>query len=63
MYIKQTEFAKSLPQGTDFKECPFFAICSKYKNLLPPKSISIKGATGWETAYTKTGDGGGGLMS
>lgn len=63
IYIKQTEFAKSLPLGTNFKECPFFTICSKYKNLMPPKSISIKGATGWETAYTKTGDGGGGLMA
>lgn len=61
--IKQTKFAKSLPNGMDFKECPFISICGKHKNLLPPKSISIMGATGWETAYTKTGDGGGGLMA
>ena len=63
VFIRQTGFAKSLPQGTEFKECPFIKICSKHKNLLPPKSISILGATGWETAYTKTGDGGGGLMA
>ena len=63
IYIKQTEFAKSLPQSIEFKECPFIEICSEHKNLQPPKSISIMGATGWETAYTKTGDGGGGLMA
>lgn len=61
--IRKTKFAKSLPQGIDLKECPFRSICKEHKNLLPPKSISIKGATGWETAYTRTGQGGGGLMS
>lgn len=61
--IRQTEFARSLAKDVDFKECPFSAICLEHKNLCPPKSISIKGATGWETAYTKTGDGGGGLMA
>lgn len=63
IYIKQTKFAKSLSDDVDFNECPFSPICLKHKNLLPPKSISILGATGWHTAYTKTGDGGGGLMS
>lgn len=63
IFIRQTGFAKSLPLGTEFNECPFITICSEHKNLLPPKSISIMGATGWETAYTKTGDGGGGLMA
>lgn len=63
IYIKQTTFVKSLPPGIDFKECPFISICSEHKNLLPPKSISIIGKTGWNTAYTKTGDGGGGIMA
>lgn len=61
--IIQTDFAKSLPNGIVFQECPFIKICNEHKNLLPPKSISIFGATGWQTAYTKTGNGGGGLMS
>lgn len=63
IYISQTKFAKSLPDDVEFDECPFSSICLKHKNLLPPKSISIMGATGWQTAYTTTGDGGGGLMS
>lgn len=61
--ILQTEFVKNLPQNKKIKECPFINICNERKNLLPPKSISILGATGWQSAYTKTGDGGGGLMS
>lgn len=63
IYIKQSKFAKSLPHDIDFGECPFSSICLEDKNLKPPRSISIIGATGWETAYTKTGDGGGGLMA
>lgn len=61
--ILQTDFVKSLPDDKKLKACPFSKICNKHKNLLPPKSISILGATGWQSAYTKTGDGGGGLMA
>jgi hypothetical protein len=34
-----------------------------FKKLNPPKSISILGQTGWESAKTKRDEGGGGLMS
>lgn len=61
--ILQTDFVKSLPVDKKLRECPFSKICNVHKNLLPPKSISILGATGWQSAYTKTGDGGGGLMA
>ena len=46
--------------GDEFKQ-----ICDKYGNkyLLPPKSISIMGQTGWSTAYAKENAGGGGLMA
>lgn len=60
--ILQTEFVKNLPQYKKIKACPFSDIC-KSKYLNPPKSISIKGQTGWETAYVIKGQGGGGLMS
>ncbi|MFH0999849.1 MAG: hypothetical protein V1783_03320, partial [Bacteroidota bacterium] len=49
------------------KECPFATVCeprtSDFKKLNPPKSISILGQTGWESARTKSEEGGGGLMS
>ncbi|MFW6008464.1 MAG: hypothetical protein ACOCP8_04270 [archaeon] len=49
------------------KECPFKSVCKPNSNnfvkLRPPKSISIKQRTGWETAYTKKNEGGGGLMA
>lgn len=61
--ILQTEFVKRLPQNKKLTECPFSKICNTHKTLQPPKSISILGATGWQSAYTKTGEGGGGLMS
>lgn len=61
--IIETDFVKQLPKNKQLKECPFSNICNAHKNLLPPKSISILGATGWQSAYTKTGDGGGGLMA
>ena len=51
----------------NLKECPFAAVCdSKSKSFLklnPPKSISILGRTGWESARTRSNEGGGGLMS
>ena len=48
-----------------FEECPFKLICDKNgkKDLNPPSSISITGNTGWEKAYSKPGQGGGGIMS
>lgn len=61
--ILQTDFVKKLSKDKKLKECPFIHICKAHKNLLPPKSISILGATGWQSAYTNTGDGGGGLMA
>lgn len=61
--ILQTDFVKRLPQNKRLTKCPFSKICSNHKNLQPPKSISIEGATGWQSAYTKTGEGGGGLMA
>ena len=30
---------------------------------MPPKSISIMGQTGWNSAYTRQDEGGGGLMA
>ncbi|TJX14594.1 hypothetical protein E9840_05870 [Tissierella creatinini] len=44
-------------------ECLLDDICPQEKrNLKPPKSISIKGMTGWESGRTDEG-GGGGIMS
>lgn len=64
-YIKMTEFYKSNICSPNINNCPFSNICNKYgkKNLQPPKSISIEGATGWSSAYTDKDSGGGGLMS
>ena len=63
--ISQTNFAKSYADITTISTCPFAEICNEYghKGLLPPKSISIKGRTGWIDAYTTKGNGGGGLMA
>jgi len=51
----------------NLKECPFAAVCDpkskKFLKLNPPKSISILGKTGWESARTRSNEGGGGLMS
>ena len=49
------------------KECPFVEVCrpqsAEFIKFNPPKSISILGRTGWDSARTEQGDGGGGLMS
>jgi len=49
------------------EECIFIDVCNPRKSdfikLNPPKSISILGRTGWDTARTKVGEGGGGLMA
>ncbi|MHA1223734.1 MAG: hypothetical protein ACTSP3_10925 [Candidatus Heimdallarchaeaceae archaeon] len=51
----------------DIEECPFIDVCKpkseKFIKLNPPKSISILGRTGWQTARTNSGEGGGGLMA
>lgn len=51
----------------NIKECPFVSVCesktNNFRKLNPPKSISILGQTGWETAKTRSIEGGGGLMS
>lgn len=48
-------------------QCPFIKACnpnsSQFKKLNPPKSISILGRTGWESAKTRRDEGGGGLMA
>lgn len=61
--ILNTNYVQSLPQDQKFSECPFSVICQDKKHLMPPKSISIMGQTGWQSAYSKKGDGGGGLMA
>lgn len=61
--IQNTEYVKALPSGQKLMECPFTAICNNKKHLRPPKSISIMGQTGWQSAYVNKGEGGGGLMA
>ena len=63
--IRETEFVKNNSVFSDMKNCPFINICCSNNSMMlqPPKSISIKGRTGWETAYARRGAGGGGLMS
>ncbi len=49
----------------EYSNCPFKKVCDKSncKNLQSPKSISILGKTGWDSAYTNINEGGGGLMA
>lgn len=63
--ICETNFSRSGIANPNFEQCPFKSICDEYgmKQLLPPKSISIMGQTGWTTAYTDKDAGGGGLMA
>ena len=63
--ISQTKFVKARDEEKKFFSCPFAQICKEYghMSLLPPKSISIRGRTGWTEAYTTKGNGGGGLMA
>lgn len=63
--IDQTEFVRSNIANPNYHQCPFKQICEQYgnKELMPPKSISIMGQTGWKSAYTKANSGGGGLMA
>jgi len=49
------------------KDCPFIEVCmpkgKDFVKLNPPKSISILGRTGWDSARARIEEGGGGLMS
>lgn len=61
--ILNSDYVRSLPEGQKIKQCPFKNICGANRKLMPPKSISIMGQTGWTTAYAERGVGGGGLMA
>lgn len=60
--VSSLDSLKAFPEEQRPKNCPFVAICNSNRKLEPPKSISILGQTGWTTAYTRKGDGGGWLM-
>ncbi len=61
--IRQTDYVRSLSEEEKMEQCPFKDICGENRKLMPPKSISIMGQTGWTTAYAERGLGGGGLMA
>lgn len=63
--IQNTPFVRANIAHPNFRECPFKTICDGYdkKKLMPPKSISIMGQTGWTTGYADKDSGGGGLMA
>ena len=63
--IDKTNFVRSNIAFPNYHQCPFRNVCEQFgnKELMPPKSISIMGQTGWSTAYTKEKSGGGGLMA
>ena len=61
--ITKTKYVMSLPEDEIIEQCPFKDICGENRKLMPPKSISILGQTGWTTAYTEKDAGGGGLMA
>lgn len=61
--ILMTDYVKALPENQKIRKCPFADICADKKHMMPPKSISIMGQTGWQSAYTIKGQGGGGLMA
>ncbi len=66
-------FEKNINVNTDnavlagMKTCPFVCVCcpsnNRFKKYNPPKSISILGRTGWDSAKARRDEGGGGLMS
>lgn len=63
--ISNLEFIVKGICNPEYDSCPFQELCNKTnkKYISTPKSISILGQTGWETAYAKKGSGGGGLMA
>ena len=60
--ITKTDFYQYCKSYT---QCPFKPVCDNggRKNQNPPKSISILGGTGWQSAYAEEGAGGGGPMA
>ncbi len=63
--ICNTQYVRENNANPNFTECPFRSICTENQTvfLMPPKSISIEGQTGWRSAYTRKRNGGGGLMA
>jgi DNA-directed RNA polymerase subunit RPC12/RpoP len=63
--IENTKDYKNNDYLKSYTNCPFRDVCNNGGNikLKPPKSISIKGATGWTEAYADEVQGGGGLMA
>jgi hypothetical protein len=63
--IRETDFVRSNIANPNYDTCPLREICisAGRMGLEPPKSISIKGQTGWTTAYARKNQGGGGLMA
>lgn len=61
--ILKTDYVRSLPENQKIYRCPFADICADKKSMMPPKSISIMGQTGWQSAYSIKHQGGGGLMA
>lgn len=63
--IRETDFVRSNIANPNYDACPLREIClsAGRMGLEPPKSISIKGQTGWATAYARKNQGGGGLMA
>ena len=51
----------------NIRECPLTKVCDvkspNFRKFNPPKSISILGQTGWESARAMKSEGGGGLMA
>lgn len=60
MIIKNTDFVNSKIIKPALTQCPLKTICDAYgkKNLMAPKSISILGQTGWDSAYSEKDTGG-----
>ncbi len=68
LVIESSKFVRGeSPLLPGIKECPFVPVCDprapQFRKVNPPKSISILGKTGWETARARKGEGGGGLMA
>lgn len=68
IYIENNKYIngdEAVLQG--YKTCPLKSVCNptdeKFIKYNGPKSISILGQTGWNRAYVRRNEGGGGLMS
>jgi hypothetical protein len=65
LVIEKSPFAELGIANPPLTQCPLKDICDQCgkKQLNAPKSISILGQTGWNSAYSEKGTGGGGLMA